>query len=167
MITVRLNKKELSEARQHSNFRLQLSLATNLVNQRRGNKWGEKDIEYLGVRAEIAVAKLFGFDSIGMGIDDGSDFYFDEVSIDVKATFYKNGRLIFRSRDKVKADVIVLVNQVSEEVLNIEGWCTKEHYLKKAEVKDLGNGSTLVLEPENLFPIEELWLYLQQQRHSA
>ncbi len=166
MITVRLNKKELSEARQHSNFRRQLSLASNLISDRRGN-WGQEDIDYLGVRAEIAVAKLFGFDSIGMGIDDGSDFYFDEVSIDVKATFYKSGRLIFKNRDKVKADVIVLVNQVSENVLNIEGWSTKEHFLKKAEVKDLGSGSTLVLEPENLFPIEELWLYLQQQRHSA
>jgi len=166
MITIRLNRKDLSKAVQHSNFRTQLSRACGLNNQVKG-KWQNKDIEYLGVRAEIAVAKLFDFDGIGMGIDDGSDFYFDDVSIDVKATFYKNGRLIFKNRESVKADVIVLVNEHSEDTLRIEGWSTKEHFLKKSEVKELGSGPTLVLEPENLFPIEELWLYLQQQRHSA
>ena len=59
---VPLSKQEISECKQASSLRWQLARAANVANQRRDKTRSDADIDYLGVKGELAVAKIFQID---------------------------------------------------------------------------------------------------------
>ena len=76
-ILVQLTKPELSQCKQASTLRWQLARASGVVNQRKDTDSSDDDIDYLGIRAELSVAKVLGCDYTpsALGIDEGIDMY--------------------------------------------------------------------------------------------
>ena len=100
ILNIRLTRSEISEAKQAASLRWQLARASGVANQRRDNR-SDGDIDLLGVKAEIAVAKILNlpYRASALGIDSGADIWADDIGIDVKSTFYQTGKLLFKSLD--------------------------------------------------------------------
>ena len=98
ILSVRLTRSEISEAKQASALRWQLARASGVQNQRRDGR-PDGDIDLLGVKAEISVAKALQlpYKAAALGIDSGADLWADDIGIDVKSTFYQAGKLLFKS----------------------------------------------------------------------
>ena len=94
---VQLSLKEMSQCNQAAAMRWQLARASGIVNQRRDQVKSQQDLDLLGVKAEVAVSKVFNIPhQHAIGVDDGCDLWLDDISVDVKATFHKSGRLLFK-----------------------------------------------------------------------
>ena len=118
---VKLSPKEMSICEQAAALRWQLARASGVVNQRRDQGRTDADLDLLGIKAEMAVAKVFDIDytPFQLGVDNGKDLWLGNISIDVKATFYKNGKLLFKTRDAFKAHCAVLVCENNPEILDV------------------------------------------------
>lgn len=170
---IKLSQREIALCKQAAAARWQLARASGVKNQRRDGGRGDNDVDYLGIRAELAVSKLYQLDyspSV-IGIDDGSDVWMGNISIDVKSTFHPTGKLLFKSLDAFKSDVTVLVTAVREQgyevtdEMSVVGWMSKEDFIANAEEVDLGHGLCFVVEQEHLSSIESLWLLAAQERN--
>ncbi len=163
MLSVRLTPKELSEARQIANGRSQLNRASGITNQNRDK---QRDIEYLGVCAEIAVAKALNIDGTTyiLGVDDGVDMWHGDVAIDVKSTFHKTGKLLFVSHDHFKAGIAILATADDDpSIINVIGGVGRSEFIREAEATNFGKGPCFTLSQDKLLPIETVWLKLQQR----
>lgn len=163
---VRLSRKEMALARQSSALRWQLARASGVANQKRAAE-SDNDLDYLGIRAEMATAKLIGADysAAAMGIDDGVDMWHGDTSIDVKATFHQSGRLLFKSLSAFSADVAILVTKTGDEdVMNVVGGIGRAAFQSNAEKVDLGRGPCFVMSQDSLLEMPELWRRLCQRR---
>ena len=152
IISVILSPREVSDCEQAAMFRWQLARASGVVNQRRDDR-SDNDIDLLGLKAELAVSKLFNIkhDVFRFGVDSGIDMWLDDFSIDVKATFHKNGHLLFKDIESFRSDFAVLVTQEGpNEPLNIVGFCSKKKFASLAEPKDFGHGVGVALHQSNL-----------------
>lgn len=161
---VRLTRREMSDARQAASGRWQLCRASGVVNQKKSNR-SDADLDLLGVKSEIAVAKVLGVDynPYDMGIDDGMDMWFGDRSIDVKATFHQTGRLILKSADAFRADCAILVTESEDDtVLRIIGGCSRDRFKAEASYTDIGYGKRWVMEQNQLSPIEVVWRSLKE-----
>ena len=172
---IKLSQREIALCKQAAAARWQLARASGVKNQRRDGGRNDSDVDYLGIRAELAVAKLYQLDyspSV-IGIDNGSDVWMGDISVDVKSTFHPTGKLLFKSLDAFKSDVTVLVTAVREQgyevtdEMSVVGWMSKEHFIANAEEVDLGHGLCFVVEQEHLSSIESLWLLAAQERNHA
>jgi len=164
---VPLSKQEISECKQASSLRWQLARAANVANQRKDKTRSDADIDYLGVKGELAVAKIFQIDHDihKGGIDPNIDMWFGETSIDVKATFTQGGHLLFKKRDYFKADVAILVQAVpNSEAMDVIGWCTQKEFKQNAPDLNLGQGVCPAIHCTELRKIEELWKFLTMKR---
>ena len=168
---VKLTDRELALCKQAAAARWQLARASGVVNQRKDGNRDDFTIDYLGVRAEQAVAKVFRLDYTPsvIGIDDGSDVWFEDISVDVKSTFHPDGKLLFKSLDAFKSDVSILVTAVKEEghevvdEMEVVGWITKGEFVELANQVDLGHGLCYVMEQDELHGLETLWKSAAEQ----
>ena len=164
---IRLTKQELSLARQAAALRWQLARAAAVSNQKRAGE-SDGDLDYLGIRAEMAVAKLLGADysAMALGIDDGVDMWVGDVSIDVKATFHETGRLLFKSHDSFNADLAILVTRTeAEDVMNVVGGVGRAVFLREAAQADLGRGLCYVMDQIELMPMPDIWAKLCERKY--
>ena len=168
-LLIRLTPAELSRCKQAASLRWQLARASRVMDKRRDSSRPLDEIDTLGVKAEQAVAKALDLEYTpsALGIDDGADLYAGDVSIDVKATFYPNGKLLLRSQAQAKADVFVLVAAVDgdDAVMRLCGWISRKGFLARCKTIDLGNGPTLAMEQADLRILNELWGLLVTRRH--
>lgn len=166
MVKVRLSRQEMAEVQQAAALRWQLARASSVANQKRSAA-EDSDLDVLGLKAECAVAKLFGLDARtqALGIDSGQDVWFGELSIDVKATFHQTGVLLFKSAEAFKADCAVLVTVTDEpEVMSVVGGISRRLFLERHRQADLGRGVCLVMGQDEIWPIETLWRKLAEVR---
>jgi hypothetical protein len=166
MVKVRLNRQELAEVQQAAALRWQLARASAVANQKRAAV-DDSQLDVLGLKAECAVAKLFGVASNtqALGIDSGQDVWVGEFSIDVKATFHQTGVLLFKSAAAFKADCAVLVTVTEEnDVMNVVGGISRKMFLERHRQADLGRGPCLVMGQDEIWPIETLWRKLAEMR---
>ena len=164
---VKLTNRELSDARKAASGRWKLSRAAGVVNQKRAAE-SDEDLDLLGIKAEIAVAKLLRLDysPFDLGIDDGMDMWFGDKSIDVKATFHETGKLLFKSLEAFRADCGILVTKTQDDsVMNVAGGCSRQRFLQEAEHVDLGRGKCYVMQQENLQPIQQVWYALAEAEY--
>jgi hypothetical protein len=164
---VRLTRQDMSNAMKAARGRQQLNRASGVVNQKRAGN-SAMDVEFLGMKAEIAVAKILNadFSPFDLGIDDGADMWLGGYSIDVKASFHTNGQLLFKSREAFRADCAILAIAADEDdVMNIIGGCTRNRFINEAENVDLGRGPCWVMKQHNLSPIEAVWRKLTEEQH--
>ena len=162
-MNIKLSKKEISEVNQIARLRWQLARASGVVNQRKDNNRSDDDVDKLGYAGEYAVAKLFNlkFNPSILGIDDGFDLWINDLSIDVKTTFYETGVLLFKSKEAFKADVGILVTATgSENIFKIVGFISRKEFKEKSEIfKENG----FCVQQKDLMPIERLWKYTRQK----
>ena len=60
--------------------------------------------------------------------------WINDLSIDVKTTFYETGVLLFKSKESFKADVGILVTATgSENIFKIAGFISKQEFKEKSE----------------------------------
>lgn len=169
-LLIKLNKQELALCKQAASMRWQLARAAGVVNQRKDSR-SDAQIDYLGIRAEQAVAKAYGIDYFptSLGIDDGADMFVNDLSIDVKSTFHSDGRLLIKSKDAVKADIFVLVSDTpDEDLMKIIGWTSKQKFLSSCEETDfMGKGKCYTMDQSALYRPANLWLFLVTHLHGA
>ena len=166
-IRVKFTNHEISQCRQAAMGRWQLARVSGIVNQRKDGGRDDYTIDFIGVKAEMAVSKVLKIDYSphSLGVDDGADLYESDVSIDVKATFHKNGKMLFKSIDSFKADICVLVvSPYNENEATVVGWATKSKFKEKAKIVDLGHGDCFVVEQHELLDLRDLWAGLTKKR---
>jgi hypothetical protein len=166
ILSIRLTRSEISEAKQAAALRWQLARASGVANQRRDNR-SDGDIDLLGVKAEIAVAKALQlpYRASALGIDSGADIWADDVGIDVKSTFHQTGKLLFKSLEAFVAEYAILVTASGEEdVMRVIGGMGRDRFKTNAVQVDLGRGPCWVAAQDTLTPIEGVWLGFTQWR---
>ena len=163
---VKLSPKEMSMCEQAATLRWQLARASGVVNQRRDQGRTDGDIDLLGIKAEMAVAKVFDieYSPFQLGVDSGKDLWLGDISIDVKATFHKNGRLLFKTRDAFKAYCAILVCEHTPEILDVAGCIPRKDFCTECQEGDLGHGICVYVEQETLQPLHDLWLFSTERR---
>lgn len=155
---VQLSPKEMSQCNQAAAMRWQLARASGIVNQRRDQVKSQQDLDLLGVKAELAVSRVFNLEhQHAVGVDDGRDIWLDDISIDVKATFHKSGRLLFKDKQSFKADCAVLVCQIELNKMNVVGYASHALFMDKAKEVDLGYGPCMAMDQDELNSLERLW----------
>ena len=55
---IKLTDKDMADCRQSANLRSTLARASGIINQQRDTRSGV-DLDFLGIRSEVAVAKLY------------------------------------------------------------------------------------------------------------
>ena len=159
MIQISLSKEELDSCRKGANLRYQFARKADLerdIKDKTPVKSEGSNPDYQGIRGELAVAKAFelAFDPFrGIGVDNGIDFWWNETSIDVKATPYATGKLIFIDPNKFKSDIAVLAIEVEEDLYRVPGWISKERF--KEVCKPFMEG--YAVEQKDLKSPSELW----------
>lgn len=165
-LNVRLTRRDMSNVVKAARGRQQLARSSGVIDQRRAGN-SSMDIEQLGLMAEIAVAKVLGCDysPFELGVDDGSDMWLGNSSIDVKASFHASGSLLFKTRQAFRADCAIFVTATSEDsTVTIVGGCSKARFMREAENVDLGRGPCWIMQQQNLSPIEAVWKILTEER---
>jgi len=164
---IEIPPKDLSKCRQAATGRWQLARMSGVKNQRKDTGRSDDDIDYLGVRSEFAVAALLQLDyePSALGVDDGVDLWCEAISIDVKATFHSNGRMLFKSKEAFRSSVCVLVSATEKDyVMNVRGWAASKDFEDHAEQVDLGKGLCWILPDEKLREMPDLWSRLAEKR---
>lgn len=158
-IPVWLDSAEMVECERAAKNRWQYARSSGIGNQRKDQSRSDNDVDWVGIRSEVAVAKLFGlgYERIfRVGTDDGSDLNFKGVSIDVKGTFHANGKLILRR--ELRADVAILVTATqSSDVMRVVGYSTASHYKAHMEPFLMSGNWVDGVRQENLMPVEGVW----------
>lgn len=167
-LRIHLNREEMATCDQAASLRWQLARSAGVYNQRRDDTRDDTEVDLLGIKGEMAVAKAYDltFNPFAMGIDDGSDMFFMNRGIDVKTSFHREGNLCFKHIDAFKADIAVFAT-VSErdDVMLIQGWVTRERYRKEATVRDMGSGRAMALPINRLSLPEKLWRFFTNLRN--
>jgi hypothetical protein len=166
-ITITLTPQEMSDAAKAASGRWQLSRAAGIANQRKAAQ-SDAEIDLLGIKAEIAVAKILNCDysPFHMGIDNGMDMWHGQASIDIKATFHESGSLLFKSREAFRANCAILATKTDDETkIRIIGGCSRNRFMREAENVDLGRGACWIMQQRNLSPIEAVWRILTEERY--
>lgn len=113
-----------------------------------------------GFKAEFAVARLFHVEPpvVNVLTDGGIDLWLNDISIDVKFTNKERGPLIFDSMEKFKADAAVLVGRTQhDDVMKINGCVSRNVFEWESYKHDFGYGERMVMDVDQLKPIEWLW----------
>jgi len=164
---VPLSRAEMAACKQAAAARWQLARASGVKNQRRDSGREDGDIDLLGIKAELAVAKLFQleYSPQAIGVDDGADMWAGDYAIDVKSTFHANGRMLFKSESAFRADLCILAKATEEEdEIEVAGGTSRKMFLRHATTQDLGHGPCLILEAEHLLSADEVWVVISKIR---
>ncbi len=130
------------------------------VKNRRVTDETDQTVDVAGVKGEYAFAKAFDLPIQtwpGIGGDPGYDFIMHGKSVDVKATFYRKGRLLLPTwQEDHLADVLVLA--VVDMHVTLAGWTSKKLFMKKAQRAQLraDGPSNLTMEQDQLLAMEDL-----------
>ena len=137
-----------------------------VIPNRKLERWNNTQYEsdLLGVMGEYAVAKVLKIPidtQINLNGDGGEvDLWLGGWSIQVKATKYNNGRLVFNTLEEIKSliDVLTICDLKSKSV-NIVGYISHKDMLKKMYKKDLGFGDRYCVNQKDLKDISWLSFY--------
>lgn len=164
MINVKLTRAELSACEQGAALRWQMARSSGVADQQ---KAPQDNIDLLGIKAELAVSKVLQlpYSPAALGIDNGTDMWAGDWSIDVKASFHERGRLLFKSKESFRADMSVLVTATDDpSVMFIEGGISQRRFMAEAKAVNLGHGNCWIMERPDLTSIEEIWLAITKIR---
>jgi hypothetical protein len=123
----------------------------------------EVDVDAYG--AEFAFAKAFNMYP-DMSVDPrsgGADFVIDgkdnRVTIDVKHTTLKNGRLLVKKSKNVGDVGVYALVTGKMPYYNIVGRCSATFLMREEHIIDLGHGETYGLDQDKLTPFDENTYY--------
>ena len=129
------------------------------------NSQHEADI--LGVMGEYAVAKYLKIPidtEVNLQGDGGEiDLWLGDWSIQVKATKYKSGRLVFNTKEEMKALIDILtICDIKEKSVDIVGYLSHRELTQKMYEEDLGFGLRYCVNQSDLKKIEWLPYYYME-----
>ena len=160
---VYLDKMEISQAIQSGGCRSQLSQLSGKSAPQVDKCRSNDDVHIEGMKAEMAVSKIFQLEHnpYAFGIDTGQDLWCDNKSIDVKATKYATGKLIFRNLNVFKADIAVLAI-VDGYTIKVVGGCTRDFFVENHVMEKLNPAypPTATLDQKKLSSVEDIWKML-------
>lgn len=167
-LIIQLTKPELATCKQSAALRWQLARMSGVVNQRRDSR-SDDAIDYLGIRAEQAVAKAFNipYSPAALGIDAGIDMFCGDLSIDVKSTFINGEMLLAKSKEAVRADILFMVREKAEDLMELVGWVRSSRFLEEAEKKDLGHGMGWMIHESRLSRPAQFWELITSRQHGV
>ena len=164
---IKLTRQEMAAVDQAAALRWQLARASGVANQKRAGE-SDDDLDKLGLKAEMAVAKCLGltYSPQSLGIDNGIDMWFGDVGIDIKATFHPSGKLLFKSLEAFKADAAILVTKTDEaDVMDVIGGVMRNKFQTHAQQVNLGRGLCWIMPQDELSPIEKVCAVLTAKQH--
>lgn len=160
-----LTKKDIAQAKQAAALRYQLARAAGVQDKLIGKNHSCESVDLIGIKAEIAFAKLFGsdFEANALGIDSGVDIYVKglrgEFGVQVKSSHHKDAEwLLINADPDSEWDVVALVLPTDhDEVMEVRGICSKNRCIDLQETTDLGHGPTVGVRAKNLTCPSVLW----------
>jgi hypothetical protein len=130
-----------------------------------GNTQAEADL--IGMIGEFCVAKYLKIPfstEISINGDDGTDLMLGDWSIQVKATKYPTGRMVFNKLSEMTSLIYVLC-VVDQKQCDIKGYISHRNLLKVMYQKDLGHGLRYCCDQEHLRGIERLTFYYRESKN--
>lgn len=131
-----LSQEELDQCKDAASRRSNYARSTKIKNQRVDKSKSDKDVDYIGMVGELAVAKALGlemdFEKV-VGIDHGIDFTYNNYTVDVKTRSYPGNDLVFKTHEAFKAEVAILAQFKKENCVNIIGCMSKERFERYAK----------------------------------
>ena len=133
---------------------------------RKLERWNNTQYEsdLLGVMGEYCVSKYLKIPidtEVNLNGDGGEvDMWLGDWSIQVKATKYNNGRLVFNTLNEMKSLIDVLtICDINTRTINIAGYISHKDMLANMYEKDLGFGVRYCIDQECLKDISWLPFY--------
>lgn len=167
-VLVKLSREELNDCSQAAALRWQLARLSGVKNQRKDDLREDQDVDLLGIKAEVAVAKAYNlnFNPYALGIDDGVDMFSGDLGIDVKASFHRDGHLIFKKLSSFRADIAVFVTgSADSDTLRIAGWIGRDRFESACHILSTGKGREAVAVSQKLLATpENLWAFLTNRK---
>ena len=144
-----------------------------VIPDRKLKRWNNTQYEsdLLGVMGEYAVAKYLKIPidtEVNLNGDGGEvDLWLGDWSIQVKATKYNNGRLVFNTINEIKCLIDVLtICEIKTKTVNIVGYISHKDILSKMYEKDLGFGVRYCLDQKHLKDISWLIFYYLEWKNN-
>jgi hypothetical protein len=130
-----LTQDELDQCKHAASNRSNYARSSKIKNQRVDQSKSDKDVDYIGMVGELAVAKALGLDMDfeKVGVDYGIDFIYNNYTVDVKTRSYPNNDLVFKRQSAFKAEVAILAQFKKENCVNILGCMSRERFVKYAK----------------------------------
>ena len=131
-------------------MRTLIARASNVKDAKIGNQDGaEADVQ--GIIAEFAFAKQFNvFPDLGLSPRSGScDGIYNGFRYDIKATKYKNGRLLCTKKYNPDVDIYILAI-VDGNSIDFVGYAKSEELRNEKNLINLGHGEGYAMNQENL-----------------
>lgn len=124
----------------------------------------QREADLIGVMGEYVVAKYLKipFDTtINLNGDGGEvDMYLGDWSVQVKATKYATGRLVFNTMEEITALIYVLaVCDIKSKTVDVVGYASHNDLSKNLYEKDLGHGTRYCIDQDKLRDISWLTFY--------
>lgn len=155
----------MAQAKQSAALRYQLARAAGVEDRLVGKNHSAESVDLVGIKAEIAVAKLFNadFEANALGIDCGVDLYIKglrrEMGVQVKSSHHQNAEwlLINADPDSDWDAAIFVVPTDQDDSMRIVGAISKSRCIDALETVDLGHGPGNGVRVEHLRAISVLW----------
>ena len=153
-----LSEAELEQCKQAASKRTNYARSRQIKNQRVSTDKSDLSVDYIGMVGEMAVAKALGL-SMNLdkvGVDNGIDFIYADLKVDVKTRSHPGSDLVFKTYQAFKAQVAILARFKREDCIDILGCMSRKRFHKYAKPTSYG---CLSVSEEYLQPIETLINY--------
>ena len=157
-----LTEEELDQCKHAASNRSNYARSSKIKNQRVDQSKSDKDVDYIGMVGELAVAKALGLDMDfeKVGVDYGIDFTYNNYTVDVKTRSFPGEDLVFKSHKAFKAQVAILARFKKEDCVDILGCMSRKKFKQLATPTHYG---CLSVSQKHLYPIESLISYTQEK----
>lgn len=149
ILTITLTDAEVATAKMIANLRSIVARANNVVDVRKtGNPL---DMDELGMVAEFAFCKYWNIfcDIAPAPKSGGYDCILNGKRIDIKATHYKDGRLIKTLKENKDVDCYALAI-VDGNTVTFPGYVFSIELCQPKNIRDLGHGDNYVMDQKDL-----------------
>lgn len=150
---IELDTGEYAVARMLASMRNLAARSAGVKDARMDNAMNAIELDEIGLVSEIAWAKWQNtYPDLTTSARSGTyDSYCKGKRVDIKATKYKNGRLLAHIGKKDKDDVDMYVLAIVDgNVVDFVGYAMAHELLSDANIKDLGHGKGFAMDQSQL-----------------
>lgn len=124
--------------------------SNGVKDQRVDNKMTPIEIDFIGIVAEMAWHKWRGtYPDLSVAPQQGTfDAVFMGKTIDIKATTYKQGKLLATLKKTMEASDVYVLAIVDKNQVEFVGYATNKELISDENITDLGRGNGYAL-PQN------------------
>lgn len=156
--SVEFDENDIREAEEMVRIREWPKREMTVPSQKVSKNRTDQEIDLLGILAEMAIAKLLGVSLEKKRMltgDNGYDILWKNRKVEVKYTYHTKGHLMVRSKERLKADLYILLTG-NEKKMRVLGWIDKQGFLGRGTLKDFGYGPNFVIEQNELYEWDEV-----------